>query len=110
MAIDNGFQISEINPLYDLQTTNRLAGQLCYDLGWWNLLTERFSPSAVAAFALLLYDWIICLDVEIAYVWPARWSLGKTLYFIQRGLALWVSLDSVYGGPLLFPPACHSVY
>lgn len=51
----------------------------------------------VGAFALLLYDWLICLDVEIAYVWPARWSLGKTLYFTQRILALLVNVDTIYG-------------
>ncbi|KAH8828985.1 hypothetical protein DL96DRAFT_1814276 [Flagelloscypha sp. PMI_526] len=37
-----------------------------------------------SALTILVYDWILTLEKEIAFVWPSKWSLGKTLYFLTK--------------------------
>ncbi|KAL5489765.1 hypothetical protein ACEPAI_4597 [Sanghuangporus weigelae] len=41
----------------------------------------------VAFGALLIYDvFFVTFDQEVTLVWPSRWSLGKTLFFLNRYL------------------------
>ncbi|KAG8896731.1 hypothetical protein FRB99_008686 [Tulasnella sp. 403] len=43
--------------------------------GWW---------LSAGATCLIFWDWLISLDVEVEYIWRARWSAGKMLYFTIR--------------------------
>jgi hypothetical protein len=40
--------------------------------------------SSLAAVVLLVYDYILCLPDEIAYIWKGRWNSGKFLYILNR--------------------------
>ncbi|KAL5489762.1 hypothetical protein ACEPAI_4594 [Sanghuangporus weigelae] len=46
------------------------------------------TSGTIAAFgALLIYDvFFVTFDQEVTLVWPSRWSLGKTLFFLNRYL------------------------
>jgi len=39
------------------------------------------SAQPAAAYAMFLYDWVLCFGEEIRLIWPAKWSLVKLLYF-----------------------------
>jgi len=39
---------------------------------------------SVSFLALLIYDWIICLDREVHRIWWSKWSLVKVLYLYAR--------------------------
>lgn len=43
---------------------------------------------ATAAYAILIWDWILMLPTERKYIWPGEWSLMKVLYLANRYLAL----------------------
>lgn len=47
---------------------------------------ENANLTAMAILALLLWDWLICLDREIRHFWTTKWTLGTWLYFINRGV------------------------
>lgn len=38
----------------------------------------------MGAAVLSVYDWLVCLDLEVQYIWEARWSTGKILYILHR--------------------------
>ncbi|KLO04731.1 hypothetical protein SCHPADRAFT_947481 [Schizopora paradoxa] len=41
----------------------------------------------VATLCLLVYDYILTADEEFQLVWPSRWGMPKTLFFLNRYLA-----------------------
>ncbi|KAF8480582.1 hypothetical protein JB92DRAFT_1761020 [Gautieria morchelliformis] len=49
---------------------------------------------AVAALAMLTYDYALTFDDEFEFVWKRRWSLGKILFIFNRYFGL-LSLLSV---------------
>lgn len=46
------------------------------------LAAGRYSLSA--AYTVLFYDWIISLDKEVAFIYPAPWNAGKIAYLFCR--------------------------
>lgn len=42
----------------------------------------------VAALALLVVDYLGTLEMEVANMWPAKWSVAKVLFFLSRYSAL----------------------
>lgn len=80
-----------LGDLFDIRTSNWLAGAIRTKLVHDAELTEflhLFSPATNrttgGACFLLLYDWAICLDQEISFVWKARLSAAKVLYLLNR--------------------------
>jgi len=47
--------------------------------------------SIAAAYTVLFYDWIILLDEEVAFIYPAPWNIGKMSYLFCRYYPLVVS-------------------
>ncbi|TDL21268.1 hypothetical protein BD410DRAFT_310550 [Rickenella mellea] len=43
--------------------------------------------TTIAAFSLVVWDYFVLLPDEIALVWPARWTLSKCLFVVNRYLA-----------------------
>jgi hypothetical protein len=43
--------------------------------------TMLIAQMSAAAYAIFLYDWVLCFSEEIRLVLPAKWSLVKLLYF-----------------------------
>ncbi|KZS86853.1 hypothetical protein SISNIDRAFT_461442 [Sistotremastrum niveocremeum HHB9708] len=65
----------------------------------------------VAAAALLVYDYILTLPEEIILVWPARWNLGKVLFFLTRyPVFIDTSLVLVHQFSILGPNACKILF
>ncbi|KAF8529517.1 hypothetical protein BU17DRAFT_79505 [Hysterangium stoloniferum] len=54
-----------------------------------NLMVTRTSA---AAFAVMLFDISLTLDVEIQYIWRRNWSLTKVLYILSRYLGVFNGL------------------
>ncbi|KAF8513395.1 hypothetical protein JB92DRAFT_2924187 [Gautieria morchelliformis] len=51
----------------------------------------QYSPTkygAVAALAMLTYDYALTFDDEFEFVWKRRWSLGKILFIFNRYFGL----------------------
>lgn len=40
--------------------------------------------SAVAYYAILVWDWIVSLTTEYRLIWRSDWSLYKALYIVNR--------------------------
>ncbi|KAF8873948.1 hypothetical protein BD779DRAFT_1568386, partial [Infundibulicybe gibba] len=38
----------------------------------------------VASVAVLIYDWFLTIDSELAFIWDPKWNLGTLLYFLTR--------------------------
>ncbi|KAF9054225.1 hypothetical protein BJ165DRAFT_1437025 [Panaeolus papilionaceus] len=49
-----------------------------------SLFEQALRYICVSSTVILVYDTILTLDLEIAYVWRSRWSLMKFLYFLTR--------------------------
>ncbi|KAF8500020.1 hypothetical protein JB92DRAFT_2980302, partial [Gautieria morchelliformis] len=67
----------------------------------------------VAGAMLLIYDHMLTLDVEVGFIWSARWSVAKVLYLMVGYLGFSVSI--VLFGSRLFhsrltylPSSCTS--
>ncbi|TDL21310.1 hypothetical protein BD410DRAFT_840544 [Rickenella mellea] len=43
--------------------------------------------TTIAALTLVIWDYFILLPDEIALVWPARWSISKFIFLLNRYLA-----------------------
>ncbi|KAF8513362.1 hypothetical protein JB92DRAFT_3116431 [Gautieria morchelliformis] len=59
---------------------------------------------AVAALAMLTYDYAITFDDEFEFVWKRRWSLGKTLFMFHRYFGLLSLLSLVMGAVFMRGP------
>lgn len=42
----------------------------------------------VASVALYFYDWMLTLEMEVDFIWPAPWNLLKIAYLVQRYLPM----------------------
>ncbi|KAJ7128801.1 hypothetical protein C8R43DRAFT_1027203 [Mycena crocata] len=42
--------------------------------------------SDVGSFALLVFDYLLTLNLEVSLVWPSRWSISKILFILSRYL------------------------
>ncbi|KAG8699864.1 hypothetical protein FRC08_005066 [Ceratobasidium sp. 394] len=45
---------------------------------------ERAKYVAIAGSTLLVYDWALNLELEIAYIWKTPWSIGRVVYHFNR--------------------------
>ncbi|KAI0300327.1 hypothetical protein BC826DRAFT_671829 [Russula brevipes] len=54
-----------------------------------SLVVGRYS--IVAAYTILFYDWIIQLDSEVTFIYPAPWNTGKIAYLFCRYYPLAIS-------------------
>ncbi|TDL21270.1 hypothetical protein BD410DRAFT_310614 [Rickenella mellea] len=43
--------------------------------------------TTIAAFSIVIWDYFVLLPDEVALIWPARWSLSKSLFVVNRYLA-----------------------
>ncbi|KAH8799527.1 hypothetical protein DL96DRAFT_1824255 [Flagelloscypha sp. PMI_526] len=48
--------------------------------------TMVVSMLQTCALTILVWDWIITIGLEVKYVWPSKWTLGKVLFFMTRYL------------------------
>ncbi|KAG8939010.1 hypothetical protein FRC04_007131 [Tulasnella sp. 424] len=53
--------------------------------------------SAAGGATLLIYDWLLCLDREIQYIWKARWSFAKFWFICHRYAMMALVVGMVYG-------------
>ncbi|KAG8887153.1 hypothetical protein FRC00_000510, partial [Tulasnella sp. 408] len=68
---------------------NGVIEQLLYQQsGYW---------LAAGGATLLIYDWLLCLDREVKYVWKARWSFGKVWFITHRYAMMALVIGIVYG-------------
>lgn len=56
-----------------------------------------------SGYGLLVFDYLLTLSDEIAYIWPSRWSLVKIIYLANRygnlsmlGLMTWHIAGDLY--------------
>ncbi|KAJ3562216.1 hypothetical protein NP233_g9714 [Leucocoprinus birnbaumii] len=47
---------------------------------------ELTCPNQVASFTVLVFDWLVTLDLEVSLVWNSRWTITKIVYLINRYL------------------------
>lgn len=59
-----------------------LAGILTLTHGNYAHLTEL--TFLVASLTLVLYDWLISLDLECAFIWGRKWTWGRLIYHLNR--------------------------
>ncbi|KAG9041256.1 hypothetical protein FS837_012491 [Tulasnella sp. UAMH 9824] len=52
---------------------------------------------AAGGAALFFYDWLLCLDREIQYVWKPRWSFGKVWFICHRYAMMLLVIGVLYG-------------
>ncbi|KAG8776848.1 hypothetical protein FRC12_000675 [Ceratobasidium sp. 428] len=45
---------------------------------------QRAKYVAIAGSTLLIYDWLLNLDLEVAYIWKRPWSVGRAVYHFNR--------------------------
>ncbi|TDL25275.1 hypothetical protein BD410DRAFT_785162 [Rickenella mellea] len=50
----------------------------------------------VAAFVLLVWDYLILLPEEVSLIWPSRWTLSKCLFLMNRYLVVVDPLMLIY--------------
>ncbi|KAG6877288.1 hypothetical protein C0993_008845 [Termitomyces sp. T159_Od127] len=46
--------------------------------------SSLLTSCAVCSFALLIYDCLLTLDMEVEYIWNAEWGTGKILFLLER--------------------------
>ncbi|KAH7322119.1 hypothetical protein B0J17DRAFT_684279 [Rhizoctonia solani] len=66
----------------------------------------------VAALTILVYDWVLNLDLEVAFIWGNSWSWGRAIYHTNRvwPIALLGStLTTILFIPLPGPSICKPV-
>lgn len=69
------------------------------------LQTARYM--AIAAFTLLVYDWMATLDKEVEFIWGRKWTFARVVYHLNRILP--VLLFSVILIPnILFAPSYYT--
>lgn len=70
---------------------------------------ELFTAANVA---LLAYDYLITLDVEMKFVWSSPWFIGLPLYYINRYMPLVDEILLLYyvKGKLTSSKTCESVF
>ncbi|KAF8497336.1 hypothetical protein JB92DRAFT_2987331 [Gautieria morchelliformis] len=63
---------------------------------------------SVAGAVLLTYDHILTLDVEVGFIWSARWSVAKVLYLMVAYLSFSASIvmSGSHAGILYHPSSC----
>ncbi|KAG8921330.1 hypothetical protein FRC00_008801 [Tulasnella sp. 408] len=62
-----------------------------------HLLSQQASHWLAAGGAtLFIYDWLLCLDREVQYLWKARWSFGKVWFIIHRYAMMALVVGMVY--------------
>jgi hypothetical protein len=56
----------------------------------------------IASGALLVYDYLCTLDLEVAYVWAGPWTLGTFLFILNRYLPfvdIFILIQLLAGNP-----------
>ncbi|KAJ3560684.1 hypothetical protein NP233_g10677 [Leucocoprinus birnbaumii] len=66
----------------------------------------------VASITVLLYDYVLTLDLEIKLIWGANWNLGKVLYLLTRYLPFFDTAVVLYYqfSPVLTSKQCAIAY
>ncbi|KAG8949614.1 hypothetical protein FRC04_008360 [Tulasnella sp. 424] len=52
---------------------------------------------AAGGATLLIYDWLLCLDREVQYIWKSRWSFAKVWFICHRYAMMALVVAIVYG-------------
>ncbi|KAL5526776.1 hypothetical protein ACEPAF_8501 [Sanghuangporus sanghuang] len=53
-----------------------------------DIINTRYSE--LASSTKIVFDYLLTLDQEIQFIWKARWSIGKLLFFVNRYYTLFV--------------------
>ncbi|KAL5485799.1 hypothetical protein ACEPAI_6841 [Sanghuangporus weigelae] len=53
-----------------------------------DIINTRYSE--LASSTIIIFDYLLTLDQEIQFIWKARWSIGKVLFFLNRYYTLFV--------------------
>ncbi|KAL5525985.1 hypothetical protein ACEPAG_7323 [Sanghuangporus baumii] len=53
-----------------------------------DIINSRYSE--LASSTIIVFDYLLTLDQEIQFIWKARWSIGKLLFFVNRYYTLFV--------------------
>ncbi|CAE7115714.1 unnamed protein product [Rhizoctonia solani] len=59
---------------------------------------------AVSGIALLIYDWLTTLDLEVEYTWSRKWTLARVVYHLNRVLPISL-IGAILIPNVLFAPA-----
>ncbi|KAF8892300.1 hypothetical protein BD779DRAFT_106140 [Infundibulicybe gibba] len=88
----------------DMSTSNSLAGLLALQDGQ----AAKYYYSNVSSAIVLIYDWLLTIDSELAFVWNPRWNLGTLLYLLTRYSAFINAAVYLYGtvGYSIPPSVC----
>ncbi|GJE92391.1 hypothetical protein PsYK624_085450 [Phanerochaete sordida] len=59
------------------------------------VLTTRYSE--LASSVIIVYDHLVTLDQEVELIWKSGWSVGKTLFLLNRYYTLFTVIFNNYG-------------
>ncbi|CAE6496641.1 unnamed protein product [Rhizoctonia solani] len=59
---------------------------------------------AISGIALLIYDWLTTLDLEVEYTWSRKWTLARVVYHLNRVLPISL-IGAILIPNVLFAPA-----
>ncbi|KIJ28656.1 hypothetical protein M422DRAFT_37253 [Sphaerobolus stellatus SS14] len=79
-----------------------------------DVLLERLTTyCTLVAVAILFFDHFLTLSSEIRFIWPARWSFGKVLYFLTKYLVFFdvaITLFIYFAPKRISPATCNTLY
>ncbi|KAF8873954.1 hypothetical protein BD779DRAFT_280047 [Infundibulicybe gibba] len=66
---------------------------------------------SVTSVSVLIYDWFLTIDSELAFIWNPKWNLGTLLYFLTRYPTFIDTAVFLYSavGYSIPPPVCNLV-
>ncbi|TFK20534.1 hypothetical protein FA15DRAFT_673382 [Coprinopsis marcescibilis] len=79
------------------------------DLIQWTALHRACSYMTIGSFAGLIADYFETFDLEVAYIWPSRRSLVKSIYFTSRYMVFFDIPIAIYYNcaSKISPQLCH---
>ncbi|EJU04086.1 hypothetical protein DACRYDRAFT_93526 [Dacryopinax primogenitus] len=85
-----------------------------FDPDTWSYLNNVLGAhyALVAAFAWLAIDWLLCMGMEMKYIWTAPWGSTKGLYLFTRyfGLAILALLVITFNLSNVSPSMCIAFF
>ncbi|KIJ27282.1 hypothetical protein M422DRAFT_784968 [Sphaerobolus stellatus SS14] len=79
-----------------------------------DVFLERLTTyCTLVAVAILFFDHFLTLSSEIRFIWPARWSFGKVLYFLTKYLVFFdvaITLFIYFAPKRISPATCNTLY
>ncbi|KAL0946524.1 hypothetical protein HGRIS_012734 [Hohenbuehelia grisea] len=66
----------------------------------------------VASFAVLVYDHLVTLDLEVSLIWPTPWNITKSFYLLSRYSPFLDAINAIYHQPInnIGPKECRVSY